>query len=99
MNVRIRLKRGKLALYEGTYEVSDAKSFGAACEDIWMQVREQRLAQATSIGALMESQEDSVLGDLVGAEIAISADCQSIKRARPNYGIGEPKLLRARRPL
>lgn len=74
MKVSLKVRRSGVALYEGTYRVFDADSFGAACADIWAQLRKQRMAGTANVGALMESQEDSVIADLVGAEIAISDD-------------------------
>lgn len=74
MKVALKVTRGEVALYAGTYQISDADSFGAACADIWTRLHEQRMARTANVGALMETQEDSVLMDLVGAEISISPD-------------------------
>jgi hypothetical protein len=71
----MQVRRGGISLHEGTYDISDAESFGAACRDIWLQMRERRLAAASGIGSLMERQEESVLQDLVGSDITIANDC------------------------
>jgi len=71
MKVRLEIiKRGQ-RLSEGTYEIDDNASFGAACADVWVKVREQCVAKATSIGALMDSMHESVLDELNGAEIRL----------------------------
>jgi hypothetical protein len=54
------------------YEIGDAEAFGRACSHAWAQMREQRLARATSIGALFEELDDQVLGDLDGANLRFS---------------------------
>lgn len=72
MKARLRIQKSGAPLYEGTYEISDAESFGAACVHAWMQLRERRLASATSIGALFEELDDQLLDELFGAEISLS---------------------------
>jgi hypothetical protein len=72
MKVKLRVKRDGAALYEGVYDVSDAASFGKACADLWDRLQEQRLAGATSIGALYDELDDRLLGELLGAEISLS---------------------------
>ena len=72
MRVMLELvKRGHL-LHRGTYEIDDNTSFGAACADVWVKVREQCAAKATSIGALMDTMHDSVIDELNGAEIRLN---------------------------
>lgn len=72
MKLKLRISKDDSVLYEGRYDIFDADSFGRACEDTWLQLRERRLAKATSIGALFEALDDELLGDLVGAEIGLS---------------------------
>ena len=72
MNVTLRIRKDSSALFEGIYDISDATSFGHACADAWTQLREQRLAQATSIGALYEALDDELLDGLMGAQISLS---------------------------
>jgi hypothetical protein len=72
MKVRLRIHKHGATLYEGTYDVSDADSFGNACADVWTQLREQRLARASSIGALFEELDERLLDELYGAEISLS---------------------------
>jgi hypothetical protein len=72
MNVRLQIRKDGAALYEGIYDISDADSFGRACADAWAQLREQRLAKTTSIGALFEALDDELLDGLIGAEIILS---------------------------
>lgn len=72
MKVRLRIHKHGAALYEGTYDVSDAASFGRACADAWSRLQEQRLAKATSIGALFDQLDERLLEELYGAEISLS---------------------------
>ena len=72
MNVKLRIHKNGRALYEGTYDICDAESFGRACADAWAQLREQRLGNATSIGALYEALDDELLDGLLGADISLS---------------------------
>jgi hypothetical protein len=71
MKVKLELIKSGQRLSEGTYEIDDSASFGAACADVWVKVREQCAAKATSIGALMDSMHESVLDELNGAEITL----------------------------
>ena len=72
MNVKLRIQKDGSVLHERTYDIRDADSFGRACADAWTQLREQRLAKATSIGALFDALDDELLDGLIGAEIALS---------------------------
>ena len=73
MKVKLELIKRGHSLAEGIYEIDDNASFGAACADVWVKVREQCAAKATSIGALMDSMHESVLDELNGAEIRLKA--------------------------
>ncbi len=42
-----------------------------ACADAWEMLRSERLEQATSIGALYDMLNDSVLDLLIGAKLSI----------------------------
>ena len=72
MKVKLRIHKDRAALYEGIYDVSDAESFGRACADIWNQLRERKLATATSIGALFDELNEQLLDELYGAQISLS---------------------------
>jgi hypothetical protein len=72
MNVKLRIHKNGTALYEGAYDICDAESFGSACAHAWTQLREQRLAKTTSIGALYEALDDELLDGLLGADISLS---------------------------
>ena len=71
MKVKLELIKRGHSLSEGIYEIDDNASFGAACADAWVKVREQCAAKATSIGALMDAMHESVLDELNGAEIRL----------------------------
>jgi hypothetical protein len=71
MKVKLELIKRSHSLSEGIYEIDDNASFGAACADVWVKVREQCAARATSIGALMDTMHESVLDELNGAEIRL----------------------------
>lgn len=72
MNVKLLIQKDGLALYERTYDICDAESFGRACADAWTQLREQRLTKTTSIGALYEALDDELLDGMLGADISLS---------------------------
>jgi hypothetical protein len=72
MRVMLELVKGGQRLHQGTYEIDDNATFGTACADVWVKVREQCAARATSIGALMDTMHDSVIDELNGAEIRLS---------------------------
>ena len=72
MKVKLEIRKGGATLHEGTYDISDADGFGRACADLWTQLQEQRLAKATSIGALFDQLDERLLDELYGAEIRIS---------------------------
>lgn len=72
MNVTLRIQKDGSSLYEGTYDITDATSFGDACADAWAKLRERQLARATSIGALFEAIDDELLDGLMGAHISLS---------------------------
>ncbi len=71
MKVRLEVTKAGRRLHQGVYEIDDNASFGAACADIWVKIREQCAAKATSIGALMDTMHESVLDELNGAEIKL----------------------------
>jgi hypothetical protein len=72
MHINLQIRKDGSLLYEHIYDICDAESFGRACEDAWTQLRERRLAQTTSIGALYDVLNDELLDDLLGAEIRLS---------------------------
>ena len=72
MKVKLRIHKDGAPLYEGTYDVSDAESFGSACADVWNQLRDRKLTTATSIGALFDQLNEQLLDDLYGAQISLS---------------------------
>jgi hypothetical protein len=71
MRVTLEIVKSGKRLHEGVYEIDDNASFGKACADVWVKVREQCDAKATSIGALMDSMHESVIDELNGAEIRL----------------------------
>ena len=72
MKVKLRIHKDGAALYEGSYGVVDADGFGRACADVWTQLRERRLARASSIGALFDELDERLIEELYGAEISLS---------------------------
>lgn len=71
MKMKLEVTKAGRRLHDGVYEIDDNVSFGAACADAWVKIREQCAAKATSIGALMDSMHESVLDELNGAEIRL----------------------------
>ncbi len=72
MLIKLRIKKDGTAWYEGTYDVVDAASFGAACADAWARLREQKLQRAPSIGALYDTLDEHLIDELQGAEISFA---------------------------
>ncbi|HUL90147.1 MAG TPA: hypothetical protein VLU23_18450 [Pseudolabrys sp.] len=72
MKVKLQITKDGTSLYAGAYEIEDAQSFGKACSDAWQQLRQARLNRETSIGAVMEHVNDSVLNQLDGSTITIT---------------------------
>jgi hypothetical protein len=68
----LQITKDGTALYTGDYEIEDAESFGQACTDAWRQLQRAQLNRETSIGALMEHVNDSVLDRLNGASISLT---------------------------
>jgi len=71
MRVKLELMKAGKRLHQGIYEIDDNASFGTACADVWVKIREQCAAKATSIGALMDTMHESVIDELDGAEIRL----------------------------
>ena len=71
MRVKLEIMKAGKRLHEAVYEIDDNASFGAAFADVWVKIREQCAAKATSIGALMDSMHESVIDELDGAEIRL----------------------------
>jgi hypothetical protein len=73
MKARLQITKGNAVLHSGVYEIDDADGFGRACTDVWSALRERQLSRETSIGALMENLDHSVLDELTGAQITVAA--------------------------
>jgi hypothetical protein len=71
MKVTLRIASDDHILHQGTYDISDAETFGRACADAWETLRAERLEKATSIGALFDILNDNVLELLLGTKISI----------------------------
>jgi len=72
MKVKLEIEKEGTFLFRGAYDVTDAESFGRACADAWTQLQSRRLAQATSVGDMMDMLNQSVLDALDGADMTVS---------------------------
>lgn len=72
MKVNLKIEKNGSLLYERVHQISDAESFGKACSDAWMQLHNQHMARATSIGALYEELNDQLLGEFDGALLRLT---------------------------
>jgi hypothetical protein len=72
MKVKLEVTKGNKRLHRGVYEIDDSQTFGAAWEDVWIKVREDCMAKATSIGALMDTMHESVIDELNGATMKLT---------------------------
>jgi hypothetical protein len=71
MRVKLEVIKAGRILHRAIYEIDDNASFGAAFADVWVKIREQCAEKATSIGALMDTMQESVIDELNGAEIKL----------------------------
>jgi hypothetical protein len=71
MRVKLEVTKAGRRLHQGVYEIDDSATFGSACADMWVKIREQCAAKATSIGDLMDTMHENVLDELNGAEIKL----------------------------
>ncbi len=71
MKVKLQIRKNGNALYEDVHDISDADSFGLACAHAWTQLRERRMAEVSSVGALFEALDNDLLDELYGAEIRL----------------------------
>ena len=72
MKVNLKIEKNGSILYERAHQISDAESFGKACSEAWMLLHNQRMARATSIGALYEELNDQLLGEFDGARLRLT---------------------------
>ena len=71
MKIKLQVAKNDTSLYAGVYDIEDAQSFGKACSDAWQQLQRAQLNRETSIGAVMEHVNDSVLDQLDGSTITV----------------------------
>ena len=69
--MKLQITKNGNALYEGVHDISDAESFGRACAGAWTKLREEKIAKASSIGALIESLDERLLDELQGTQISL----------------------------
>lgn len=72
MRVKLELRKAGQRLHEGAYDIDDNASFGEAFARVWVDIREQCMAKATSIGDLMDTMSESVIDAIDGAEIKLT---------------------------
>jgi hypothetical protein len=72
MKLRLQIRKNGSLMYEGFLDATDAESFGKSWADVWNALSRQSAVAATSIGALYERLNDSVLDQLNGVEIALA---------------------------
>jgi hypothetical protein len=72
MKVKLRITKNGTELYTGLHNIKDSESFGRACTDAWQQIQRTQLNRETSIGAVLEHVNDSVIEQLDGASISVT---------------------------
>ncbi len=72
MKVRFELTKAGKRLHQAVYDIDDTDSFGAAWKDVWVKARERSMAKPSSIGALMDTMQETVIDELNGAEIKLT---------------------------
>jgi hypothetical protein len=73
MKARLQITKNGAVLHSDVYEIDNADDFGKACASVWMALRERQLNQETSIGALMDHFDRSVLDQLTNAQMTVTA--------------------------
>lgn len=71
MKVRLQLLREGAPIVDDIHEISDAESFGRAFSEAWSKLRQAQFEGETSVGALMDHLDDSLLEQLDGAVISL----------------------------
>jgi hypothetical protein len=72
MKVRLEIRKNGGTVFEGALDATDAESFGKSWADVWNALSRRSAEAATSIGALYERLNDSVLDQLNGSEISLT---------------------------
>jgi len=73
MKAQLQITKNGAVLHSGVYEIDNADDFGKACASVWTALRERQLNQETSIGALMEHFDRSVIDQLTNAQMTVTA--------------------------
>jgi len=73
MKARLQIARYGAVLHSDIYEIDNADAFGKGCARVWTALRERQLNQETSIGALMDHLDRSVLDQLANAQMTVTA--------------------------
>ncbi len=71
MWVKLQIAKKGTTLYARDHDITDADSFAAACAEAWSKLRQAQIDKESSIGALMEYLDSSVLDQLNGAHITL----------------------------
>jgi len=71
MKVRLEVTKANKRLHQGMYEIDDSQTFGTAFGDVWVKVCEGCMAEAPSVGALMDTMHEGMIDQLNGATISL----------------------------
>jgi hypothetical protein len=72
MKVKFELTKAGKRLHQATYDIEDPDSFAAIWKDVWVKARERSMTKPSSIGALMDAMQETVIDELSGAEIRLT---------------------------
>ena len=72
MKMKLQIRKDDGVLCAVVHEVTDADSFGKACKDLWIKLRERSMENRTSIGDLIDSLDQWLLDRLNGAQVHIT---------------------------
>lgn len=72
MKISLQIRKDGKTLYEGIHDVGDADGFGRACAAAWATMQERRMTKASSVGALFEALDETLLDELDGAQLRLS---------------------------
>jgi hypothetical protein len=74
MKLTLTLTKKGETLCREVREVVDSESFAAACTDIWKDLEQHALEQATSVGEYMDRLNEAVFDELDGAQLAFARE-------------------------
>ena len=74
MKVTLTLTKKGKTICRHVCEIGDAKSFAAACAEIWKELERRELDRATSVGEVMDRLNEAAFNQLDGALLSFERE-------------------------